>query len=89
MWCLRNGHGFHQQCRSGEKFLSSYMLLQSDDNCLLAQVMKLAVRYKRKAVTFVSSVGVAMSLGKTGVKEDSLGTNIAEEFPGSEGYAVG
>ena len=53
------------------------------------QVMKMAVRYKRKAMTFISSVGVAMSLGKTGVKEDSLGTNIAEEFPGSDGYAVG
>ena len=49
----------------------------------------MAVRYKRKAMTFVSSVGVAMSLGKTGVKEDSLGTHIAEEFPGGDGYAVG
>ena len=49
----------------------------------------MAVRYKRKAMTFVSSVGVAMSLGKTGVKEDSLGTRIAEEFPGGDGYAVG
>ena len=62
---------------------------QPDSTVMLMQVMKMAVRYKRKAMTFVSSVGVAMSLGKTGVKEDSLGTNIAEEFPGSDGYAVG
>ena len=54
------------------------------------QVMKLAVRYKRKALTFVSSVGVALSLGLPGpIKEDTLGTNIAEEFPGSGGYAFG
>ena len=50
----------------------------------------MAVRYKRKALTFVSSVGVALPLGKAGpISEDTLGTNIAEEFPGSGGYAFG
>ncbi len=54
------------------------------------QVMKMAVRYKRKALTFISSVGVALPLGKPGpIMEDTLGTNIAEEFPGSGGYAFG
>ena len=61
------------------------------DLCLwLPQVMKLAVRYKRKALTFISSVGVAGPLGITeNVKETTLGTNIATEFPGSGGYAFG
>ena len=52
--------------------------------------MKLAVRYKRKALTFISTVGVAGPLGRSEiVKETQLGTNLAEEFPGSGGYAYG
>ena len=48
------------------------------------------MRYKRKALTFISSVGVAGPLGMTeDVKETTLGTNLAQEFPGSGGYAYG
>ena len=54
------------------------------------QMMKLAVSYRRKALTFVSSVGVAGPLGiKETVQEDTLGTDLATEFPASGGYAYG
>ena len=53
-------------------------------------MMKLAVSYRRKALTFVSSVGVAGPLGiKETVQEDTLGTDLATEFPASGGYAYG
>ncbi len=53
-------------------------------------MMKLAVSYRRKALTFVSSVGVAGPLGiKKTVQEDTLGTDLATEFPASGGYAYG
>ena len=52
--------------------------------------MKLAVRNKRKALTFISSVGVGMPLGiSETIPETTLGTNLAQEFPGSGGYAFG
>jgi len=45
---------------------------------------------ERKALTFISSVGVCGPLGLSEtVKEDTLGTNLATEFPGSGGYAYG
>ena len=48
----------------------------------MPQVMKLAVRYKRKALTFISSVGVAGPLGLSEtVQETTLGTNIATGVP--------
>ena len=54
------------------------------------QVMKLAVQHRRKALTFVSSVGVASPLGITDtIQEDTLGTDLATEFPASGGYAYG
>ena len=53
-------------------------------------MMKLAVSYRRKALTFVSSVGVAGPLGiKETVHENTLGTELATEFPASGGYAYG
>ena len=59
--------------------------------CALSlQMMKLAVSYRRKALTFVSSVGVAGPLGiKEVVHENTLGTELATEFPASGGYAYG
>ena len=54
------------------------------------QVMKLAVQRRRKALAFVSSVGVASPLGIIdAIHEDTLGTNLATEFPASGGYAYG
>ena len=54
------------------------------------QVMKLAVQQRRKALAFVSSVGVASPLGITdAIQEDTLGTDLATEFPASGGYAYG
>ena len=54
------------------------------------QVMKLAVQHRRKALAFVSSVGVASPLGITDtIQEDTLGTDLATEFPASGGYAYG
>ena len=58
--------------------------------CGTLQMMKLAVSYRRKALTFVSSVGVAGPLGiKEIVHESTLGTDLATEFPASGGYAFG
>ena len=59
--------------------------------CALSlQMMKLAVSHRRKALTFVSSVGVAGPLGiKETVHEDTLGADLATEFPASGGYAYG
>ena len=54
------------------------------------QVMKLTVQHRRKALTFVSSVGVASPLGITDtIQEDTLGADLATEFPASGGYAYG
>ena len=48
------------------------------------------MQHRRKALTFVSSVGVASPLGITDIiREDTLGTDLATEFPASGGYAYG
>ena len=58
--------------------------------CCLLQVMKLAVQHKLKALTFVSSVGVAGPLGITEIiRENALGADLATESPASGGYAYG
>lgn len=50
----------------------------------------MAVRFKRKAVTFISSVGVVGGLDHPEpVLESELGTNLATQHPGSNGYAIG
>ena len=52
--------------------------------------MKLAVQHKRKALTFISSVGVAGPLGITEtIHENTLGADLATEFLPSGGYAYG
>ena len=48
------------------------------------------MQHRRKALAFVSSVGVASPLGITDtIHEDTLGTDLATEFPASGGYAYG
>ena len=54
------------------------------------EVMKLAVATRIKALTFISSVGVAGGLKHEGpVTEEEVGTNLATELPGDGGYALG
>ena len=54
------------------------------------QVMKLTIQHRRKALIFISSVGIASPLGiKETINEDTLGTDLAAEFPASGGYAYG
>ena len=70
--------------------VSMHMIWLPYSQCPPAQVMKLAIQHRRKALTFVSSVGVASPLGITDtILEDTLGTDLATEFPGSGGYAYG
>ena len=55
-----------------------------------AQVMKFCARYRRKALTFISSVGVLMGLDHPQpATEEEVGTRLCTEHPGSEGYAMG
>ena len=56
------------------------------------EVMKLALQRRRKAVTYVSSVGVASSSGPHAgpITEAEDGSNLCKEFPGGPGgYAQG
>ena len=97
-----DSQGSHPLCSSlttfpvGRKILNKEiccLLLHSDSNLMntnLLQVMKFAVRYKRKALTFMSSVGVAAPLGRTEVvSETELGALLSEKYPASGGYAFG
>ena len=53
--------------------------------------MKFAVRYRRKALTFISSVGVLIGMDNPPqpALESEVGTKLCTEHPGGEGYAVG
>ena len=52
--------------------------------------MKFAARYRRKAMTFISSVGVLIGLEHPQpALERELGTALCTEHPGGAGYAVG
>ena len=54
------------------------------------EVMRLAVTTRVKALTFISSVGVAGGLEHPGgVTEEEVGTKLATELPGDGGYALG
>ena len=55
------------------------------------EIMKLALQQQRKAITFISSVGVAAGIPHNGaVHESEDGTQLSPEHPGGpEGYAMG
>ena len=55
------------------------------------EIMKLALQQQRKAITFISSVGVGAGIPHNGaVHESEDGTRLSPEHPGGpEGYAVG
>ena len=54
------------------------------------EVMKLAITRRVKALTFISSVGVAGGLDHPApVSEEEVGTKLATELPGDGGYALG
>ena len=54
------------------------------------EVMKLAIATRIKALTFISSVGVAGGLPHQGpVTEEEVGTKLCTEHAGDDGYALG
>jgi len=54
------------------------------------EIMKLAVATRVKALTFISSVGVAGGLDHPApVTEEEVGTKLCTEHPGDGGYALG
>ena len=54
------------------------------------EVMKLAIATRIKAMTFISSVGVAGGLEHPGpVTEEEVGTKLCTEHAGDNGYALG
>ena len=54
------------------------------------EVMKLAIATRIKALTFISSVGVAGGLEHPGaVTEEEVGTKLCTEHAGDNGYALG
>ena len=54
------------------------------------EIMKLAIATRIKALTFISSVGVAGGLDHPGaVSEEEVGTNLCTEHAGDNGYALG
>jgi nucleoside-diphosphate-sugar epimerase len=54
------------------------------------EVMKLAVATRIKALTFISSVGVAGGLDHPApMSEEEVGTKLCTEHPGDGGYALG
>ena len=55
------------------------------------EVMKFALQHRRKALAFLSSVGVAFGVPHDGpIQESQDGASLCTEHPGGpEGYAVG
>ena len=68
----------------------SYQQLFEPNVLGTVEVMKLAIATRIKALTFISSVGVAGGLEHPGpVTEEEVGTKLCTEHAGDNGYALG